>query len=211
MNRNNLIIICGIDGGGKSNLLKKLEQCGYYTSHWTKLENLDLTEKLNFNNPGNYIQTLVGKDRLNFIKGYVQSEWRYLIQPILQKRVNVIADSFFIKFYCKEQIYNKLSLENLLKTSPLTGNEFIIIIDTPPKIAFLRKQNQKISSYEYYKSQDDFIIFQKKLRINILNFTKGFERVIIDGTEDKNILSNSIRKILIEHNLYPNFGGKWKG
>ncbi len=198
-----LVIVTGIDGCGKSSLLDELEKIGHHVSHWRRLAKKDLEQSLNFTSPASYVQTLDGRKRLDFIRRYIETEWKYLIKPALLAGGDIIADSFFIKFYGKEQIYGRLLVHELLGISPLTGKELIVFIDTPPEMAFQRKQNQKISKYECYKSRDDFIEFQTILRGNILSFTDTFERVVIDGTKSSESVLLNFVEVLEKYGIRP--------
>lgn len=148
-----LVILAGIDGSGKSTLLSSLAEKGYYISHWKKLESLSLPKALNFRNPGEVVQTLDGPGRLEFIWDYINFEWEYLIKPALELGRDVIADRFFIGFFIKEKIYKRLPLDELERRSPLTGGEFIIMIDTPPAVAIKRKTKSKFHHMSILKHQ----------------------------------------------------------
>jgi len=203
MKEGRLVILAGIDGSGKSTLLSYLEERGYFISHWKRLKKLSLPKPLNFENPAEVVQTLKDQERLDFIWAYISSEWKYLIKPALNIGKNVISDGFFIRFYIKEKIYNKLGVNELLKYSPLTGKEFIIMIDTPPKIAFQRKLSPNISPYECFKSVKDFVEFQSLQRKMLLAFIKDFPYIIINGMLAKEKLVNRVLRELEKNQINP--------
>lgn len=204
MNDGRLVLITGIDGSGKRSVLSELEDMGYEVSHWRRLSGINLKQSLDFINPASYVQTLDGVRRLDFIKGYIKAEWDSLIEPYLVSGKNIVADSFFIKFFAKEQIYKRLVIDDLLKLSPLKGNELVIFIDTPPRIAHQRKKGQTVSEYEYKSSPQDFENFQARLRDNILKFTDTYERTIINGCVDKGAILRKVLQILEYNNILPN-------
>jgi len=205
MKRGNLVILVGIDGSGKSTLLANLENKGYFTSHWRKLKGLPLQTPLNFENPGEDVQTLTGQKRLRFIWRYISAEWKYLIKPNLIAGRNVISDGFFLRFFAKEKIYRKIPIEELEKRSPLTGSEFVVMIDLPPAIAYERKRGLKISPYEYFRAPSDFIKFQSLQRKEILSYIKikRFPYVVIDGTKPPSQLTNEVLKLLEKRKIFP--------
>ena len=194
MKRGNLVILVGIDGSGKSTLLANLENKGYFTSHWRKLKGLPLQTPLNFENPGEVVQALKGQKRLRFIWGYISAEWKYIIKPNLIKGKNVISDGFFLRFLVKEKIYRKIPIRELEKRSPLTGSEFVIMIDLSPEIAYERERDLKISPYEYFEAPSDFIKFQSLQRKEILGYIKlkKFPYAVIDGMKPPSQLTNEV-------------------
>jgi len=203
MKKGNLVILVGIDGSGKSTLLANLENKGYFTSHWRKLKGLSLQTPLNFENPGEIVQTLKGQKRLKFIWGYVSSEYDYLIKPALSVGKSVISDGFFIRFLIKEKIYKRLPIRELLKRSPLRGDEFIIMIDVSPKIAYERKIGLEISPYECFKTPEDFVYFQSLQRKFLLDYIKEFPHLVINGELPRNKLARIVLNALKENQIYP--------
>lgn len=198
-----LVILAGIDGSGKSTLLSRLAEKGYCISHWKKLENLSLPKALNFRNPGEIVQTLDGPERLEFIWNYINFEWEYLIKPALELGRNVIADRFFIGFFIKEKIYKRLPINELEQRSPLTGGEFIIMIDTPPAVALKRKTKLKISLYECFNMPNDFIQFQLRQRKLLLEYIEKFPHVIIDGMLSKKEIVKKVIEKLKKNQINP--------
>lgn len=203
MKKGKLVILVGIDGSGKSTLLSYLESRGYFTSHWRKLHNFSLPRPLNFENPGDAVQDLNGQERLDFIWAYIDSEWKYLIKPTLEIGKNVISDGFFIRFFIKEKIYKKLPINELLERSPLTGNEFLIMIDVPPEIAFKRKAILKVSPYECFKNPEDFVYFQTLQRKALLKYIEKLPHIVVNGVLTKEKLANEVLKILNENQIAP--------
>lgn len=203
MNKSKLVILVGIDGSGKSSLLSHLEKEGYFVSHWRRLAKLSLPEPLNFKNPAEVVQTLRGRRRLEFIWGYISSEWEYLIKPTLESGKNVISDGFFIRFFIKEKIYKRLSTSELLERSPLTGGEFVIMIDAPPQIAFRRKGTLKISPYECFEGPEDFVYFQTLQRGALLNYVEKFPHVVVNGMLAREKLAEEVLKTLRENQIDP--------
>ena len=198
-----LVILVGIDGGGKSTLLSSLEEKGYFISHWKKLKSFSLPKPLNFKNPAEMVQALKGEKRLKFIWEYINSEWEYLIRPNLKTGRNVISEGFFIRFFIKEKIYKRLPIEKLLKRSHLKRNEFVIMIDTPPEIAFKRKGRSKISPYECFKTPQDFIYFQNLQRKFLLEFIRDFPHIIINGRLPKEKIVKEVLMKLKENQIEP--------
>lgn len=182
MKKGRLVILIGIDGSGKSTLLSYLEKKGYFVSHWKKLSGLPLSKPLNFDNPGELVQNLKGKERLDFLWEDINSEWKNLIKPTLEAGENVVSDGFFIRFVAKEKIYKKLVIDDLLRRSPLEGKEFVVMIDTPPAVALKRKAKMKISPYEFFNRPEDFLEFQSRQRKVLLDCLKGFPHFLVDGT-----------------------------
>lgn len=204
MKKGKLVILVGIDGSGKSTLLSYLEKKGYFVSHWRKLSSLPLPQRLNFKNPAEVVQTLCDQERLEFIWGYINSEWEYLIKPTLETDRNVISDGLFIRFLVKEKIYKKLPIKELVRRSPLSGNEFIIMVDVPPEIAFNRKTNLKISPYECFRDPQDFVHFQSLQRKALLRFIEKIPHIIVDGMLSKTELAKEVLLKLKEYQIEPN-------
>lgn len=204
MKKGKLVILVGIDGSGKSTLLSYLESKGYFVSHWRRLASFSLPKPLNFKNPAEVVQTLRNQKRLEFIWGYISSEREYLIRPALEVGRNVISDGFFIRFLIKEKIYKKLPIKELLKRSPLSGKEFIIMVDVPPEIALKRKIKRKISPYECFRNPEDFVYFQSLQRKALLKFVKKFPHVVVKGVLSKKELAEEVLLKLKENRIEPN-------
>jgi thymidylate kinase len=203
MKKGSLAVLAGIDGAGKSTVLLRLENDGFFTSHWRKLEKLPQVKNLNFKNPAEVVQTLEGEKRLKFIWSYINLEQKYLIAPTLEAGRNVVSDSFFVKFFVKEQIYKRLNLKEFSKRNPFVGDELFIMIDVPPEIAFQRKTVSKISPYECFRTPQDFIEFQTLQRQNLLTFIKKFPHTILDGTLPENDLIKKVKTILFKNQMRP--------
>lgn len=203
MNKGKLVILIGIDGSGKSSLLSTLKKEGYFTSHWRKLKSFSLPKPLNFENPAEEVQELQDQKRLEFIWSYIRAEWEYLIKPTLETGRNVISDGFFIRFYVKERIYKRLPVDELLKYSPLTGQELIIMVDLPPEVAFQRKISQGISVYECFNGPNDFVRFQSFQRKALLEYAKNFPHVIVEGILERKKLAKRVLEILAENRITP--------
>ena len=195
--RGKLCILAGIDGSGKTTLLNSLEIRGFNVSHWRRLKlSLSLLEasKLNFANPSWVVQQLEGRARFDFLWAYIDAEWKHVISPNLEKSNNVIADGFLVRFLAKEMAYNKLDSQLFLDNSPLTGDEQILIIDTPPELALERKG--EISPYECFTGRSDFLDFQKKQRDNLFEISSHFRQQVFDGTAPKEILLDRVLDFL---------------
>lgn len=187
-------ILVGIDGSGKTTLVGGLEQNGYRATHWKKIK--QIRPDLNFTNPAEEIQSLDNNERLLFILNYIQSEWDGLIQPLRRNGINVISDGFFVKFYAKEMVYKKLDLDDLAKHCPLDKSEIIIMIDTPPEIAYDRKSKDTITPYECLNAPEDFVLFQSRQREELFKFIKDYKFYVLDGRNTKEELLNETLGIL---------------
>lgn len=189
-----LIILVGIDGSGKSTLVRGLEQNGYKATHWRKLR--EKCPELDFTSPAESVQKLDGEERLSFILSYIQSEWRYLIQPLRKRGVDVISDGFFARFYAKEKIYQRMNLDHLRRHCPLDGNAIFIMVDTPPAVALGRKGLDQLSPYEFFRGPEDFVEFQQRQRDELMNFIKGYKYYLLDGNKSKDMLLSETLAIL---------------
>jgi hypothetical protein len=115
----------------------------------------------------------------------------------------VISDGFFIRFFAKEKIYNRLAINELLGRSPLTGNEFVIMVDVSPQLAFRRKVISNISLYECFKTLEDFVYFQTLQRKVLLKCVQKFPHVVVKGALPKGKLAAKVLGILSENKIKP--------
>src|SRR5262249_42490429 len=78
-----LAIVVGIDGAGKSTIIRRLAGIGYATSHWRMLAHLDANLAPLVNNASEVMFSLRGRDRTDFLLKLVKAEWAASIRPLL--------------------------------------------------------------------------------------------------------------------------------
>lgn len=201
--RGKLAIVVGIDGAGKSTVMRRLAWAGYQTSHWRRLADLPSALGEEVRHAAERMEQLRGADRTAFIVRLVEGEWEWCIQPRLVAGLDVVCDGFFLRPLVKEQVFGDGDLEALRRASPLSGEELVVMIDVPVAVAVGRKRGQPISRYECFSGPDDFAAFQERQRDELLRAIRGRNHRIVDGTRDEEAIAREVESILAEHGIAP--------
>ena len=164
---NNIFCITGLDGTGKSTLIKKLGEefpFAYISNIWDLFyasENTSLFKSKK--EIDNYICSLTPDSRTLFLMHALKFS---IDKAIDSKSKMIIADSYFYKYLASERALgaNKELINSLKQIFPIP--ELIIELRLPAKIASERKS--RFSRYECGLSKtptiSDFIMFQEKAK-----------------------------------------------
>ena len=203
-NRSNtfrFIVVCGIDGSGKSYLLKNIDSQlpEWHLTHWSHLSQLnELGWAGVFRlgpHPADYIHTLSPTRRALFIATIVWSEFEELINPTLENSGSVLSDCYYYKFLAKEKVYNQVAPIFFELVEMLPKPDHIILVDVDPKIACERKPD--FTSYETTgPSFEDRVSFQILVREQLFNLIDSVSHTIIDGNREKSAVLNEILTLL---------------
>ena len=199
------VVLCGLDGSGKTTVLNKLTKVynEILVTHWGDLNiRNDQNQKEWFqigDNPAKYVQTLSPIQRSLYLSSMVWNSYENLIQPALYKPNKfVISDSYFYKIWAKEKVYNlcdPIFYELCLK---LPRPQKIIFLDVKPEESYKRKT--EISEYETNgSSYKDYINFQSHVRYEILNILSNINNnniVFIDANGTLDSTYNNVLKTL---------------
>ncbi len=165
-----LIVLTGIDGSGKTSILKRLS---LHPERYLIIPEKKDTIKSSFNirknkRLGKIVQSLPSKTRALFIASGIFIEYEAIILPSLLSGKVVICNSYYYNIYAKEKIYGKADKILYEFLSSLRKPDFIIFIDIPPEKAYERKTY--LNPYEYIGKPNkyNFSKFQREVRSIIL-------------------------------------------
>ncbi len=198
-----LAIVVGIDGAGKSTVVRRLAALGYLTSHWRDLPHPDRRTAERIARAATIVSELKGPERTAFLRWLVEAEWRLAIEPQLRAGRDVIGDGFYLRPLIKEIIFGDGDVAALLAGSPLSGHELVVMIDVPVDEAVRRKGDGEISRYECFTGPDDFREFQARQRVLLLDTIRSWNHVVVDGARDVELVTSDVRQILDQHGIRP--------
>ena len=193
------IVLCGIDGAGKSFLLS-----GFAENPAFEIVSYDKK---------------ILKDRLLFFSSLIDNfpfrEWKEfdpelkfayfnlivlvqtnLIKRAIKKGKNVLCDSYYYKFLAKKEVLFGENV-NLDLWRKLPKPDFVIFLDVAPETAFERIKN-RLHWGEYFKcpTKKDFVSFQLQVRKNILKEISNVPHIILDGNRPKRKLKEEFEKLI---------------
>lgn len=203
LDRGKLAIVVGIDGAGKSTVMRRLAERGFLTSHWRRLRGVDEGWAEFVASAPRVIRTLRGPDRAQLVVKLVEGEWSNLIAPRLAAGQDVVADGLYLKPFVKELLYEECSVDDISRASPLTGLELVIMLDVPVEVAVRRRAGQPISQYECFAGPDDFADFQAKQRERLLSTIQAWNHVVVDGNRDAGDVEADVVSILEQAGFVP--------
>jgi thymidylate kinase len=189
-----LIVLLGIDGAGKSSILRSIRKKGFYVGSWHGLSQVkELAHlKKHLNNPRETIQHLGPYSRALFVASIVFAEYEYLLMPLLDRGEIVVCDSYYYRFYAKEEIYGKSHpiLFDLLRTLPPAYK--IIRLNISPEEAFIRIG--KPQKYEFYSTphKEDFVSFQTRVMQKTMDLTSSIPYREINATRSPEEITDDI-------------------
>ena len=201
MTAGRVAIIVGIDGAGKSTVVRRLT--GFQTSHWRKLRHVSSAWAERVDNAAETMKSLRGRDRTAFIVALLEGEWRSCIVPHLVAGRDVVCDGFYLRSLVKEMVFGDGDVAAVVNASPLRGDELVILIDVPVEVAVLRKQGDEISAYECFTSPADFAEFQARQREQLLEVVTAWNHVVVDGTASEEVVAGEVECVLASHGLLP--------
>jgi thymidylate kinase len=198
-----LAIIVGIDGAGKTTVVRRLRGLGYKTSHWRMLRHVSSAWADRVDNAADTLKTLRGRERTGFIMKLLDGEWNECILPHLAANRDVVCDGFYLRPLTKELVFGDGDVDAVLKASPLAGDELVVVIDVPVEVAAQRKQSHEISAYECFTSPADFAEFQARQREQLLMTVNGWNHIVVDGTGHVDVVASQVAGILEMHGILP--------
>lgn len=196
-------IIVGIDGAGKSTVVRRLCSLGYQTSHWRMLRDVNGDWADRVDNAAATMSHLRGRERTGFILALIEGEWNACILPHLIANRDVVCDGFYLRSLAKELVFGDGDVDAVLKSSPLVGHELVVLIDVPVEVAERRKEGHEISAYECFSSPTDYLAFQAKQREQLLTIVNGWNHVVVDGTGHEDLVASEVAGILKSHGVLP--------
>jgi thymidylate kinase len=194
-------IIVGIDGAGKSTVLRRLRS--FQTSHWRMLRQVSSEWADRVDNAAETMSKLRGRDRTAFILQLIEGEWKECILPNLTAGRDVVCDGFYLRPLIKEMVFGDGDVDAVLKASPLAGDELVLFVDVPVDVAVRRKHGHAISGYECFSSPADFADFQAAQRERLLALLGEWNHVRIDGTQSEADVSADVQRVLMIHGITP--------
>jgi thymidylate kinase len=203
MRNSKLAIIVGIDGAGKSTVVRRLCGLGYQTSHWRRLRDVSDEWADRVDNAVATMSELRGRERTAFILDLVEGEWNACILPHLIANRDVVCDGFYLRSLAKELVFGDGDVDAVLRSSPLAGDELVVLIDVPVDVAERRKRGEEISAYECFASPTDFLEFQARQREQLLTIANAWNHVVVDGTGREELVTSAVAGILQTHGVLP--------
>ena len=197
------MIIVGIDGAGKSTVVRHLAGRGYQTSHWRMLRHVSAQWAERVDNAATTLQGLRGRERTGFILTLMDAEWNACILPHVAAGQDVVCDGFCLRPLAKELVFGDGDVEAVVGASPLIGDELVVMIDVPVEVAVRRKQGHAISAYECFSSSADFAEFQAVQREQLLTMVNARTHVVVDGTGPEDVVAREVVRILEQRGLFP--------
>ena len=194
-------IIVGIDGAGKSTVLRRLRS--FHTSHWRMLRQVSSEWADRVDNAAETMSNLRGRERTAFILQLIEAEWNASILPNLTAGRDVVCDGFYLRPLIKEMVFGDGDVDAVLEASPLAGDELVLFIDVPVDVAVRRKQGHAISGYECFSSPADFADFQAAQRERLLALLGEWNHVRIDGTQSEHDVAAEVQRALTIHGITP--------
>jgi thymidylate kinase len=198
-----LAIIVGIDGAGKSTVVRRLGGFGYQTSHWRMLRDVNGDWADRVDNAAAKMRDLRGRERTRFVLDLLEGEWNACILPHLIADRDVVCDGFYLRSLAKELVFGDGDIDAVLKSSPLAGDELVVLIDIPVEVAERRKRGHEISAYECFDSPADFLEFQARQREQLRTIVNAWNHVVVDGTGHEDLVVSEIAAILAKHGVLP--------
>jgi thymidylate kinase len=203
-----LVIVVGIDGAGKSTVVRQLGRRGYITSHWRELRQVSAEWADLVDHAPETMSNRRGKDRTAFVLELMRGEWRHGIWPRLAADQDVVCDGFYLRPMVKERIFGDGDCAALEQASPLSGDELVLVIDVPVDVAVARKRGQQITAYECFTGPADFPIFQARQREHLLEVARSWRHVVVDGTRSEQDVLEEVNQVLVEHAIRPGSSGE---
>lgn len=191
--RGRFIVLLGIDGSGKSSLLKALAGRGLRTAQWQQLRDHEAPAALAPAAPTAVKNGLTPLARAMFIGGHLVAQYEYLVRPQIEAGRTVVLDSYYYKVLAKEQILGVVHPALVELCAELPQPDFLLHLDVSPQESRRRKQG-RISPYEHFEPDETtFLAFQTRLAAHLrsaaeeagsyltLDGNKGHEAVVQDA------------------------------
>jgi thymidylate kinase len=194
-------IIVGIDGAGKSTVLRRLT--GLQTSHWRMLRHVNSQWSDRVDKAAETMSKLRGRERTAFILALIEGEWNACIAPNLAAGRDVVCDGFYLRPLVKEMVFEDGDVDAVTKASPLSGEELVVVVDVPVDVALRRKHGHEISGYECFTSPADFAEFQASQREQLLEVVSTWNHVIVDGTQSEQDVAAEVETVLANNGIFP--------
>lgn len=198
MENKQFVVVCGIDGSGKTTLIDALEKenKNWKFTNWKKFSKVfDKSYDNEDTSIPQFIEGLSSFTRSALFLYIFGLQLDKIILPSLQKGETIISDSYWYKFVAKMELTRHGERELLNSCKSLLKPDKIIFIDTSPENAFQRKQS--FNFYETNGDKNNFINFQTEIRNKILTYISYSENVLVlnDNQEFQAKLETSVNFI----------------
>lgn len=188
--RGKFVVMIGMDGSGKSTVLQSLIERGLKVADWKDLREYEEISYSAPEEPHTIRNRLKPLSRSLFVASHIVAEYEYLIEPIINKGISIVLDSYYYRSLAKEAIYGKNDpIFHTICTS-LPQPDYIIDLKVDPEIAFERKVKARagtlgVSEFYHEPTLSDFINFQKRVRDLISIYTNRIPIMEIDSSQKR--------------------------
>lgn len=161
------IVLLGIDGSGKTSLLRALAARGLRTAQWQQLRDHDVPAALAPTAPTAVKNGLTPLARAMFIGGHLVAQYEYLVRPQIETGRTVVLDSYYFKVLAKERILGVAHPALVDLCAELPQPDLLLHLDVTPQESRRRKQG-RISSYEHFEPDETtYLTFQTRLAAHL--------------------------------------------
>lgn len=201
MMRTCFLVLCGIDGSGKSAALAEVCRLVPHITqtHWSQLIGTPTGARLHLHDPASHIWTLHSEARIEYLMDLAASEYRELIEPALrsQKHGGVVSDSYYFKNLAKEHVYGRVDVSKLQeRLGRLPKPDVVIYLDIDPREVV--KRRPRFTSYESFPGDPDSpLAFQAALKQRLERLLESYEVVRIDGSRGIESVAAELCSVLI--------------
>lgn len=161
--QNQIVVLLGFDGSGRSSVLDRLGREGYAVSTWKYLK--DIPElafmRESSTTPGRYREGLPPLSRAVYLLLALFAEYEFIIKPALDRNKLVIVDSYYLRPVAKEIVKGKCRREVLNLALILPPPSAVIVFDISPEEAFRRKTALSQNEVLLEKTVSDYCAFQQ--------------------------------------------------
>jgi thymidylate kinase len=191
--RGKLGVLVGMDGSGKSTVLRSLREQGCIVADWKDLRSHEEVAFWAPQRPREVRAKLKPMSRAMFVASHLVAEYEYVIEPALSMGQNVLADSYYFKWLAKESIYEQTHAIFYTVCDALPKPDLVIVLELSPELAFRRKI-VGLSPFEYFEQPTlaDFAQFQRNVMGVILEKARDMPVVSIDATQDILVVEQQI-------------------
>lgn len=202
--RGKLIVLFGIDGSGKTTILKMLENSGLYNTIYTScLKNAIFEEEL-----------YRAESKLHFSRGdFFSHEFKHVLHigsviynmfnivlPILDSGKNVILDRYVICIKLFTELFLEPSCNCLSKSLdclPIPDLGIYFDVDIDIAIQRIQKRNDRTGVLRHYSESKESLIMKRKGYENIIP-NEEYTILKVDANQNIDKVYSSVIKILNE-------------
>ncbi len=200
-------VILGPDGAGKTTLLERLKQVRdswkYISANPNDLYPIRGIEYQNWTlekHPREYMNNMRPYTRGAFYINTIAIEYEYFLQDWLNKGETILCDSYWYRFFAKEQFYNPVGNEifgDFVKVLP--APDLIIWLNTNLKTSFYRKRVGKFEVADGNISLDNYVDFQEKIILNVKKITQNILSYEVDADLPPDKVAEEAIKLIKKH------------